>query len=82
MSLKMYKKYDSTLLVKVETPTFICSYHTEQTNKIIKQVEVSATSITPMEMVKETLVKGISSMKDFNDRIDKQYPHSILAYVK
>jgi hypothetical protein len=31
------------------------------------------TAVTPMKMVKEALTKEIALMKEFNERIDKQY---------
>jgi hypothetical protein len=45
----------------------------------IRSFETSA--MTPMEMVEDALVKGIAQMKEFNERMDKQYPNSVLAYV-
>jgi hypothetical protein len=76
----MYKKYDSTLLVQIEAPAIVRSFCTEQKSEI-KQIEVSAISTAPMEMVIDALIKGIAQMKEFNERIDKQYPNSVLAYV-
>ena len=47
---------------------------------VIKVESSAVNSITPMELVKEALVKGISQMKQFNERMDRQYPNSV-AYV-
>lgn len=41
-------------------------------NRSVGQVEK-----TPMQLVKEGLIKAIADLKAFNERIDKEYPNLV-----
>ena len=73
--------YKYSVFVQIDPPALVRSCCTTQKNEIIRQVEVSAVLVNPMELIKESLIKGIVKMKEFNERIDKQYPNSA-AYVR
>jgi hypothetical protein len=59
--------------LSINPPAFVCHYKTGQ-NEIIEQFEIA--DLSPMELVKDALIKGIAAMKEFNERLDKQYPNS------
>lgn len=75
----------SGIFFQIEThharPGIVFSVRTKQETSIANQVQVCPTPIAAMETLKDALIKGIAQMKEFNERMDKQYPNSVLAYV-
>lgn len=59
---------------------YVC-YSESHDSKVQIVIETSAALTSPMGLVKEALKREISNMREFNARLDRQYP-SLLQYAR
>ena len=61
-------------------PPAIVQYISGYEAEVLQEFE-SSSAANPMELVKAALIKRISEMREFNKRLDQQYP-DLLSYEK
>jgi len=68
--------YKNNILLRIDPPIMVCSYHTEQQSEVVKSIEVPA---EPIEMVMDYMTKRINQIDKTRKEFRDKYPNLLPA---